>query len=414
MLLIYLLGLLAPIAKITGMDPLCNYVYNKQIKTECLTSNYINIQGDIYKTEAGDFTVVVDNRYVNNLTVVDNKIAYTLIDRKFKDVITTVVYDGKHLGEYEYVYKLYNIGGKLVYLAQIGSSYVLFYDEKKHMNFNKSISDLVDINGKLAYAVYDRDHPYVYFNDKKYNNDFVLIDSLMAYSGQPTFRGSKNQQSYIVVGDREYGPYEVVYDMKIEDGHLLALIKQKGEVLAFVDGKTQWMGKGYKIERNSSFVDSDNRISLINGEFSTVVYKNGNAILIVGDKEVSKVSYYDSGPYKINNKLAYISLDSKGSSQFIIDGKVKSTFNEPIYDIAVSESGKIAVKVKDDRDMFKVYINNEVVYKEDNGFIIDRFSKLKFIGDKLIFDIKKTKLRYFGTIMQLLGKVTQNLRKPSL
>jgi len=396
LLLVYFLGLVAPVAKVTGMQSLCSFVYHKHVKMECLSEDPVNIEGAVYKTEAGNFDIIVDGEAIGDIEVVNNKIAYTFAERKMGDILMNVVYDGEILGKYEYVYKLNNIDDNLVYLVQnengSASRYTLIHSEGKSADFDKSINNLVDINGKLAFEVYDMQNPYVYFDEKKYGNDFVFIESLVAYSGQPAFKGKRDLQYYIQVGDKEYGPYESVYNLKEKDGHLFALIENNGETLAFVDGEVHWVGKGYK-KKNSAVlgkVGPRRTVDLIEGKISTVVNKNGKNILVLGDREITEVSSYNSGPYDIDGKLGYVALNSNGSSQFVIDGQVvpKNVYNEPVYDVSVSKSANIAVKTIDSKGVIRIYVDGEVVYEGDDS-LVSVENDLSFIGDKLLFSIKR-------------------------
>ncbi|USN87487.1 MAG: hypothetical protein H6779_03675 [Candidatus Nomurabacteria bacterium] len=398
LLLIYFLGLVSPLAKMTGSQSLCSLVYHTHVKTECLTENSINIKDSVYKTEAGNFGVIVDDEMIGDIEVVGDKIVYTLVEREMGNTVVSVVYDGKVLGEYEAVYRLTDLDGKLAYLIEnktgSRSPYTLFYDGEKYMDLNKDVYDLTNINGKVAFKVYDMNNPYVYFDGKNYNNNYVYVDLLIAYSGQPAFVGKRDSQYYIAIGDQEFGPYSGMGTLDEKDGHLFSLIINNGDLQAFVDGQVGWIGKKYNDDKITSFANNSSLgkvrriVDLIDGQLSTVVSKNGKGVLVVGDQEVTEVASYDSGPYIIDGKLGYLALNSDGSSQFMIDDQMvpNNIFNEPVYDVAVSKSGKIAVQTKDKNDVIRVYVDGQIVY--EGGASINSIQKgINFVGDKLLFSI---------------------------
>ena len=346
---LYTSGIFSYAGQVTGLNSFCDETVKDADGTHC----YIN-------TTKGKFEAVkLPSTPVTGLADVGGKLAYVTseesadMDLYIGDLKSYIVWDGKEYGkEYAGVSNPTDVGGKLAYIAT---------------------KDADDISAKT----------FIVWDGKEYGTEFVGVDDLTNFDGQLAYIGSKDpesfqdEQSYIVIGDKKYGPHQLAGRLRIENGHVIAVVNDDQGWKFFADSKEY----GESIDINSD------RGIFINDKF---VYSQNGAIFIEDTKVDVEVAA--EGPFAVDEKLVFLEqLESTSEDKnwrLMIDGKqVGEVIVGDLLKFDVSKNGRVGVKVYTKDELGEIqghfYLDGEQVHTENKLYAHTFF---KFFGDKLLFE----------------------------
>lgn len=386
---LYVFNIMTPVAVVLNTQLLCKLNYSTRAKSNCLvkTSPSSNIEdGTIDSSgEKGSFTIVTSPySSVKDLQEIGGVLAYAYESDNGKS--SGVVYNGEIVSKrYQRVGSLpiEEIGGTLAYEAvKEGKKIVVWNDKEYGLDYNMAFS-ATDVGGKLAYiaekGVTKEGKPkrIVVWDGKEYGFDqFDKTSWITDVGDELVFAGKNASGSFVWTAEKQIGPYSAVRWIQEYNGHYVAMVSWGSDDFFIVDGVEVGRNSGMRLGTEYVFIDDVFAYSATKGEKKIIIY-NG--------KEIGTEYKTIYGPYKINNKLGYMAVNTDGSSKMIIDGLATApVYTDSILSVDVSENGRIAVRTsKTDRYQIVVYLDGEEVYRGKGG------NPYGFFREKLLFWIER-------------------------
>ncbi|MEK7063458.1 MAG: hypothetical protein AAB955_02060 [Patescibacteria group bacterium] len=394
-LTLYVFGAAAPVALITGEQWVCNAVYPKQIKTRCFLTNTATLSET--SAPSGEF-VIEKSGYaeIKDLHDIGGKLAYAFEN---DDGTSGVVYDGKVVsGAYSKVgiLPIEDLGGKLAYEAIKGDKTIIVYDGDEYgLEYDRAHSPTL-VGGKLAFlaqkgTVRPDIKQVVVWDGKEYGTEYAGTGNIMDIDGQLGYQGGTLNNQYLVVGDTKYGPYQFISWTKYEGGHTVSKVRKNDEQLYLVDGVE--IG-------NTDYDYLTDMYAFVDGKFAFAGARNKELFVVYDGKEVGVGSgSSEVGPFRINNKLAYIDVNVDGTAQLFVDGVATGpVFEDRVNNVAVSEQGKVAIQTESETKEMAVYIDGKEVYRGKGG------NPFGFFGERLLVWVKEDGLDGLWIDGKVVGK----------
>ena len=255
-----------------------------------------------------------------------------------------VVHDWKSGKEYDSIYLLKNVGGKVAYQVTSRSPYkeFLVYDG---IEYGKEYNTFVYsfIGEKLAYIASQDGKSFIVYDGKEIGKEYDSVDSISGIDGKLGYTAYKDGKSFIVYDGKEIGEAEAYTDATLTD----------------LNGKPVYIfGKSYK------------------KDYKKIIFYNGKKTVV---NQVPP--FLAQGMASVAGKIAYID-DTRSGKQFVVyDGK-KGKAYDYVSDIT-DVGGKLMYGVNNDNKQFFVYDGKEIGERNDwpsVPFIIN--GKLGFSGSK--------------------------------
>jgi hypothetical protein len=394
LLALYLFSAIAPLASLLNSQSLCSFVYNTEIKRNCLVNALPISQTSDSTTDQQDFVIVeTDYSNISDLKEINGKLAYkfevggTSIAKSSDQ--SGILYDGEVISSvYEKVghRPIADINDKIAYEAYKGDRRVIVWNGQEYGLEYDDAFDPLEIGGTLAYYAFKTDEggdrkTILIHNGIEYHGVLDEVESVGEINGIPILGGSGNRYGYVVQGSQEYGPYSSIPHVQVKDGNYWAEVRSyQVEPYGDREFRDLYLVNGEEVAVNlEGYIE---QATFIEDTFTYSFRRDDRHYIMFGDEFIGEAYADVDGPFDVNGKLGYLAIMTDGTSQMIVDGvPTGPVFNDKVMVIRVSDGGQIAVLVGDTDEYYlgnSVYLDGEEVFSGTSAGML-------FVDENLLF-----------------------------